>query len=450
MNPFELQFTPVEFVDECHKPSSFQFQIKNKSENVQSGTICFQPPLYAEPFRYFEVEIKDLTPGEAKIIPLQYQFSHGGRYVFYFWEKNAQLNTLEKTTVFLSGPGYYSGDTHNHSIYSDGKSTLLENRESMLRKGHSFLYSTDHNTLEHRAEIDNFTQSPADGQFLLHMTGWEYTTKNGHALPYNTNEVYDHTVMTERGNLEQWQVFVDEMNKQDGFVFLAHPFEAPRYEFGEDLLMNIQNITGIEVWNGFNHHALTYENRKAFEIWDEMNKKGDAHYIGNAVSDAHTAEKQGNPFIKGYFHQLSLAEVHRLLKSGQFFGSNGPEIQFSINEAKTGETLYLQTPRQTANIHFSIFDPAGKIETIILYKGILNRKVEDSSKRNKTLKVMEIYPKGEAERRYFQKEYYTEVEEGEFYRLEVITEFGIVAYEKDKLTQDKGFAYTNPIWIELQ
>ncbi len=447
MNDFELRFIPVEKMSECHEVNRFHFQIKNISKTVQSGTICFQSPLYAEPFHYVEMEVKELAPDETKTILLDYQFSYGGRYVFYYWMKGAQLNTLTKTNVFVPGAGFYSGDTHNHSIYSDGRSTLTENRESMIHKGHSFLYSTDHNTLEHYTEIKDFAQSPAAEQFL-HMTGWEYTTKNGHALAYNTNEVYDPSVMTERGNLNQWQTFVDEMNKKDGFVFLAHPFEAPRYEFGEDLLLNIQNITGIEVWNGFNHHALTYENRKAFEIWDTMNKKGDAHYIGNAVSDAHTAEKQGNPFIKGYLSQLSTAEVHRLLKSGKFFGSNGPEIQFSIDEAGIGETLYLQETRQTAKFQFTVFDPAGKIESIILYKGILNHKAEHS--RNKTIKVLEIFPTGEVERRYFQKEYYTDIEDGEFYRIEVITEFGIVAYDQEKLIQDKGFAYTNPIWVEKQ
>ena len=37
---------------------------------------------------------------------------------------------------------------------------------------------------------------------------------------------------------------------------------------------------------------------------------------------------------------------------------------------------------------------------------------------------------------------------GEFYRVEVITGTGVVAYISDESKIEKGFAFTNPIWIE--
>lgn len=449
MKKFDMQLIAVQCNAQQGEAQHFTFKLTNCSEQQQTATICFQPPLHADPFQYFEVHLHALAPGESKEIPLQYTFNAGGRYVFYFWEKGAQLATLSKAQCVIEGAGYYSGDTHNHSFYSDGTSTLQENRLSMQQKGHSFLYSTDHNTLEHGGEIADFAQTEEAAHFL-HMTGWEYTTRNGHALAYNTNDVYDPMAMTEMGNLQQWQQFVDDMVARDGFVFLAHPYEAPRYEFTDELLLNIENITGIEVWNGFNHHALAYENRKAFEMWDTLNKKGTQRYIGNAVSDAHTAEKQGNPFIKGFLQELTQAEVHRLLQTGQFIGSNGPEIEFTIDTASIGQVLHIAEREQLAKVRLSIFDPAGKIECITVYKCVYDRKMSSTQKRNKTVKALEIYPTGDAEKRLFEKEYYMNVEEGSFYRVEVITEFGIVAYSNEKVVQDKGFAYTNPIWIECK
>lgn len=447
MKKFEVTLTAPSFIGEAQTWNSFELEIKNTIEDVQSSTICVQPPLYAKPFQYIEVEIDQLKAGESETIQLVYQFSFGGRYVFYFWEKGAQLQTLNKTNFFVKGSGVYSGDTHTHSLYSDGSSTLSENRESMLQKGHSFLYSTDHNTLEHAEEISKFAHKEGANEFL-HMAGWEYTTKYGHALAYGATQIYDPTFITDRNSLKQWQTFVDDM-KEDSSVFLAHPYEAPKYEFGNDLLMNINHITGIEVWNGLNHHALTYENRLAFERWDALNKKGNHHYIGNAVSDAHTKEKQGNPFIKGYLKKLDQDNVHQLLKSGSFFGSNGPEIQFKIGKASIGETHYIQNDVEIAKVEFSVFDPAGHIENIVLYKGVQDSKFSKKG-RNKTIKVMDLFPSGEADKRYYEKVQYLDVQAGEFYRIEVITKFGIVAYDHQKLEQDKGFAYTNPIWINKE
>ena len=83
-------------------------------------------------------------------------------------------------------------------------------------------------------------------------------------------------------------------------------------------------------------------------------------------------------------------------------------------------------------------------------KVLLNKIGEETKEQHASQRVKgwEFSPTGEAEKRYFEKEFFREVNIGEFYRVEVISSFGIVAYSKEKLEQDKGFAYTNPIWIE--
>ncbi|WP_368654186.1 CehA/McbA family metallohydrolase [Ornithinibacillus sp. 4-3] len=440
MKKFEISLQTVDLEKEPSVENQFIFEIKNVTDTVQNSVICLQTPLYTIPFEYLEIDIVDLEPNQTKQIDLNYQFTYGGRYVFYFWEKDAQLDTLDKTSFFIPGSGFYSGDVHNHSFYSDGKSTLTENRASMLDKGHSFLYSTDHNTLEHGKEIIEF-QRTEEAEEFLHMVGWEFTSKHGHALAYGAEELYDPTKITEKHNLEQWQTYVDAMNRDNGIVFLAHPYEAPKYEFSDDVLMQIKDINGIEVWNGLNHHALSYQNRKAFEMWDALNRKGEEQYIGNAVSDAHTKEKQGKPYIKGYLNTLTQDSIHQLLKSGCFIGSNGPEITFEIENAQIGETYYIAEEKKTVKFSFTVFDPAGHIENIILYKN-----VKDKGQR-KAEKVLEIYPVGKSERRFWKEVCYMDVSPNEFYRLEVVTAFGIVAYDAEANIQDKGFAYTNPIWI---
>lgn len=444
MKVFDIKFVAVDFKKTIEDTNEFKLIIKNITNDIQSSTISFSPPFEnITPNDYFEIEVEKIEPNEEVVINLDYQFLAGGRYTFYFWEKDAQLNTQDKVNYFIPGAGMYSGDTHNHSNYSDGKSTLKENRESMLEKGHSFLYSTDHNTLDHGTEITKLNQEAQTSEFL-HLIGWEFTSKFSHALAYGYDEIYDPMSITEKSNIDEWQAFVDG-TKDEASVFLAHPYEAPRFEFGDELLLSIKDITGIEVWNGLNHHALAFQNRFAFEMWDKLNAKGDKHYVGNAVSDAHSKEKQGNPFIKGYFDELNREGVHHLLESGKFFGSNGPEIIFNIGKSSIGETEKIDGNKTLSKFELTVFDPMCSIENVVIYKGEVNT-ADEQLKRVK--KVEEIYPVDNDNLRVLNYSKYLNVTDGEFYRVEVITKYAAISHDVNNSKTEKGFAYTNPIWIE--
>ena len=91
------------------------------------------------------------------------------------------------------------------------------------------------------------------------------------------------------------------------------------------------------------------------------------------------------------------------------------------------------------------FDPLGDIEAVNVYRGFVDG--EYLEKPN-TKKVFEFYPMGENEKRRFVKDMYIDVKPGEFYRVEMITGLGVVAYMSNHAKVEKGFAFTNPIWIE--
>lgn len=414
----------------------------------ESGIVCVQAPEYAVPFCCTEVKVDRIAENEVQKVELTYHFSCGGRFVFYAWEKGSQRNTLCHVIVLAEGAGWYSGNTHSHSTYSDGKSTLEENRKAMMDCGQSFIYSTDHNTTNHFEELLAYAKAGEQENFL-HLPGWEFTTKFGHAIAYRSGQTMSTDRITERNNLSMWQSFVDDENAAGAFVYLAHPYEAPRYEFGDDVLCGIKGMVGVEAWNGYNYHALAYQNRKNFEIWDALNRRGDRHYYGNSVSDAHTMKGQGSPYIKGYLEKLDRSAVEELLMSGKYFGSNGPEIRLSIGEAGMGETCRVETDdknRKTKKrMVLDVFDPLGDIQEIRVYRGHIDG--EYTVKPN-TKAVLEFYPIGEDEKRNFVKQIYLDVAAGEFYRAEVITGLGVTAYLADPEKIEKGFAFTNPVWIE--
>ena len=169
------------------------------------------------------------------------------------------------------------------------------------------------------------------------------------------------------------------------------------------------------------------------------------HLTGNAVSDAHTAVKQGDPYIKGYLNTLERDSIHEMLKSGRFFGSNGPEIRFSIQGTGIGESCRLDG-KTLVHGRLAVFDPLGRLEEVILYRGMRQDK-RDVPARKKIYKVFDVFPVGDG-RTIWTKDWYFYAEPGDFYRIEAVSEQNLAGISGEKRTEEKGFAYTNPIWIE--
>jgi len=420
--------------------------VQNLGPRPAAATFHLHPPLAAIPRRPRQIEIGELAAGESRSLSFSFRLSQGGRALFWAWEGDEPVpDRRQSCCVLAAGAGYYSGDTHNHSTWSDGKSTLAENRLSLLAKGHSFLYSTDHNTLEHAREIAELAKADEVLAFC-HEAGWEFTTSFGHALAYGLREIRSPQSITSRGNLAEWQAFVDDAAARGAIVYLAHPFEAPKYEFGDEVLYGLRGLTGIEVWNGFNHHALHEPNRRAFDAWDNLNSRGDRHYYGNAVSDAHAALRQGDPYIKGWMEKPSLQEVHRLLATGAFFGSNGPDVDFAIGEARIGgvHVLPKEAKAGVALFRLRAFDPFGRLERVTLYRNAIH---PEGLPRHRREIAYEADGFTGEERSLFERELELPVMPGQFYRLEVRSRYGASGEGGRGTGQGTGFAYTNPIWI---
>lgn len=76
-----------------------------------------------------------------------------------------------------TGPGWYRGDNHLHTVYSDGKRTPEEVAAGARAAGLNFMSTTDHNT-----SSSHGVWGPLAGDDLLILTGEEITTRNGHVL----------------------------------------------------------------------------------------------------------------------------------------------------------------------------------------------------------------------------------------------------------------------------
>lgn len=110
-----------------------------------------------------------------------------------------------------AGLTWYAGDTHAHSLHSDGDLSLWELANEGVRSGLDFLCVTDHNTTSHHAHL------PAVGkrQGITLVPGQEVTTHRGHANAYGEIGFVDF-----RRPASEW---VSTVAQRGGLLSINHP-----------------------------------------------------------------------------------------------------------------------------------------------------------------------------------------------------------------------------------
>lgn len=219
-------------------------------------------------------------------------------------------------------PGWFRGDLHQHTVYSDGDSYPHEVAAIAYCRGLDFYGITDHN----RAQSPVGLVPEGDGWPVL-VPGVEVTTYGGHFNVWGTESWYDFRSPTAAG----LQAAVDHALADGGFVSLNHPRPyGPEWRFPE-----VTGFHAIEAWNGwfpaFNDVSVRY--------WSDrlVRDAAGAWPIGICGSDCHRNAQPGalgNPLSSatmGYpclwiqtDAPLSAKAVLGAMKAGRCFISEGP------------------------------------------------------------------------------------------------------------------------------
>ena len=110
-----------------------------------------------------------------------------------------------------AGNRWFAGDTHAHSLHSDGALSLSELANEAVRSGLDFLCATDHNTISHHAHLRGL--GAAHGITLV--PGQEVTTHRGHANAFGDIGFIDF-----REDVDHWARTVAE---RGGLLSVNHP-----------------------------------------------------------------------------------------------------------------------------------------------------------------------------------------------------------------------------------
>ncbi|WJH34986.1 CehA/McbA family metallohydrolase [Paenibacillus sp. CC-CFT747] len=377
-----------------------------------------------------------LGANTQKVLTVKAVALEGGRSAIKATASSSLFRLAASVNFDVQGQGYYAGDNHSHTKHSDGVNTVAENSDSAYtRRMLSWVWSEEHNKTSQQADADAVTAGYG-GRFLS-LSGTEITTPVGHALVYGLDNVPRYDI----GTPYTWQNSINEVTGQGGLLYIAHPFEST-YAFQTPYEWT--GFTGVEVWNGTWHALDNNVNERAFRFWDEINIRGDGKYYGLTNTDGHTKDKVGDTYSKGWMKSLTEGNVLELLRSGGYYGSNGPDLRFRVGGVEMGGTLKLEEAGKVP-VQVEAYDPNSSLTGVRVIKYYITGNMADYSRREV---VLDEDLAGQGISRY-SKTLNLPVSGKEFYRMEVMSEKSNPNSSGIGPLTGTGFAFSNPVWVEV-
>lgn len=416
-------------------------------EAVDGLTVRFRySALYADTDDELEQTISIAANGSGTA-SIELTAKEGGVCVVSVVVTRGDSELASLSSRFLTtGTGVYMADSHTHSLRSDGNNTLTNNFLTAYEEGSAFIYSTDHNGYSLFNDAVAHAQKTLENagyRHFLALRGTELTGFFGHMLAYGTQNTY-----APGDSADGWNELFARIAADGGAAYLAHPF-LPGYaypELGDDpTKVDVYGgFTGVEIIN-MGTRQVDYEAAlKALEFWDRMNIKGEQKYFGIANSDGHFSRGGNAPINTAYsgylLDELTEEAVNDALKNGRLFGTNGPELRFTLAGAEMGDTL--QTKENTAVLSLTAYSAYSPLTRVSLYEIPVNAGDNQAGYAAKREIVLFDDPDGGKGQYAFAFEDAVEIRDDCLYRVEVHA----------LATEDQYFqmAFSNPIWVEKE
>ena len=227
---------------------------------------------------------------------------------------------------------WYKGNTHTHTLNSDGDSAPDEVVRWYRERGYQFLVLSDHNFLT-SVEALNALYG-ADEKFLV-IPGEEVTDRFGEK-PLHMNGLNLKQVVEPQGGqsvVDTLQRDVDAIRAVEGVPHINHPNFS--WAISADELRQVERTRLFEIYNG--HPQVNNVGGGGLpgleEMWDAILSSGRLLY-GIAVDDAHVfkrpwdaaAARPGRGWVVVRAERLSAAAIMDAMERGDFYASTGVEL----------------------------------------------------------------------------------------------------------------------------
>lgn len=240
---------------------------------------------------------------------------------------------LSLTKVFNPQPGWYRGDFHCHTHYSDGVLAPAELLALARAEGLDFFTITDHNTC---GAYEHFADD------LLVIPGLEVTYKRGHYNVLGVDQQAGAEWIKQVGSR-----YVDRPTETDPFPTMNdvlrataahgalnsinHPLLVPwAWEFPDT---DLRAVDCLEIWNDPSWPENRRDNPRAIALWTAWLNAGyrmtaiggsDFHRPAPKSGEEKIAERIGKPSTYVYASELSGQAVLEALRLRRAYVSMGP------------------------------------------------------------------------------------------------------------------------------
>ena len=242
--------------------------------------------------------------------------------------------------------GWYLGQLHQHTTFSDGKQGVDEVLISNISSGLHFGYLTDHNTAAGLAEWVQGSRFVAEYDkaglpiYFVAMRGVEVTTDYGHFQSLGVGNVLEQADINPiKGDvpIDEIRDIAREIARSGAISTINHPFATS--VLGFNFWELVEEFDGIEIWNGLyptNRNENFHARNKWFELLEE-HRAGNLKFIP-ATSGADNHDITG--FYNALYQDRSTAErAYRddYLRRGIY--SNMPSLSVYIDGELTEEKI---------------------------------------------------------------------------------------------------------------
>jgi len=211
-------------------------------------------------------------------------------------------------------PGHwYKGNTHLHSIVSDGRKTALELGTLYRQAGYDFLCLTDH-------WVSSRCNPALTQEGLLWINGVELNGEDSRGIEYHYVALGDFHGIDKTLTLEQ---ALESVQQQGAFLILAHPFwMGLNFEDSERF-----SIQAVELYN----HICQWENGKGdgLVFWQHLLSR-DTNTLGIACDDAHF-HREPDVWQGGWLmvnaQECTQPAILAALRTGAYYSSCGPDFK---------------------------------------------------------------------------------------------------------------------------
>ena len=228
------------------------------------------------------------------------------------------------------GMRWYKGNTHTHTLRSDGDSPPEYVARWYKEHGYDFLVLSDHDVLTDPGTLTHLV----DESFLL-IAGEELTSGfEGRSVHVNALDIAE-VIPAQRDStlVATIQRNVDVIREAEGVPHINHPNYG--WSLGLDDLAQVQRYNLLEIFNGHPdvHNEGGGDSPGMEEVWDGLLSRGMRVY-GIAVDDAHHFQGEFSPgrinpgrgWVEVRARALDGREIVRNLDEGLFYASTGVEL----------------------------------------------------------------------------------------------------------------------------